>query len=197
MQDRINMAELAALVAALVNSGGGGGGVTDVQVNGVSVVTDGVANVPIASSSDHGVVAVNASAGIDINSDTGKLRIASANGSEVRFGNDVYRPIVPSNEHTAAFYGLAKAAGDTTQKNIAFDGVYTDSAKDKIQQMLGIIEMIAPHEEAQASQAYSIGDAFVFAGKLYRATSAIAIDDAIAPGTNCTQTTLIQLIGGN
>ena len=36
--------------------GGGGGAVDDVQIDGVSVVQDGVANVPIASSSAYGVV---------------------------------------------------------------------------------------------------------------------------------------------
>ena len=56
--------------------------------------------------------------------------------------------------------------------------------------------MIAPHEGAQASQAYSIGKAFVYAGKLYKATAAIASGDAIVPNTNCTQTTFAEMIGG-
>ena len=39
-----------------ISAGGGGGGISDVQVNGTSVVTNGVANIPAASSSVNGVV---------------------------------------------------------------------------------------------------------------------------------------------
>lgn len=39
---------------------GGGGGISDVQVNGTSVVTDGVANIPAASKTESGVVTTGA-----------------------------------------------------------------------------------------------------------------------------------------
>lgn len=39
-----------------LDGSGGGGGISDVQVNGTSVVTDGVANIPEASTSSAGVV---------------------------------------------------------------------------------------------------------------------------------------------
>lgn len=40
--------------------GSGGGGISDVKVNGISVVTDGVANIPPASTSKNGVVTTGA-----------------------------------------------------------------------------------------------------------------------------------------
>ena len=45
---------------ALDGSGSGSGGISDVQVNGTSVVTEGVANIPPASTSANGVVTTDA-----------------------------------------------------------------------------------------------------------------------------------------
>lgn len=176
----------------------GGGAVQDVQVNGVSVLQDGVANVPIANNRP-GIVKVGmyGTNGININKNDGTITVAPANLQNIQRAELENKPIASPNAYAAAFYGLAKAAGDTTQSQSSnVVGNYTDNAKDKIQQMLGIVDMIAPHEGAQAANAYSVGDAFCYAGKLYKATASIAIGDAIVPGTNCTQTTLIELIGG-
>ena len=146
MQDRINMAELAALVAALGNSGGGGGGggegsVDDVQVNGVSVVENGVANVPVASNSTIGAVKVNAALGIGMATGTyeNALSIQAANRATIKSGAGYYAPIVAQHQHESTFYGLAKAAGDATQS--ASDnavGNYTEEAKAAIRAMLGV-----------------------------------------------------------
>lgn len=58
--------------------------------------------------------------------------------------------------------------------------------------------MIAPIEASEtASQAYAIGDLFVYNGLLYKATAAIAQDATITPGTNCTATTVGSEINGN
>lgn len=43
--DKISRGEAIALIRGLAGSGGGGSGITDVQVNGTSVVTDGVADI--------------------------------------------------------------------------------------------------------------------------------------------------------
>ena len=170
---------------------------TDVQLNGTSVVSQGVANVPIANGNNPGVIMTNAAAGIDINATTGKLRIAKASASETRLGTTDYKPITPSIQHQAAFYGLAKAAGDTSQSAIVYNGIYTDAAIDKILSMLGIDTLIGPHEKTGlASEAKAIGDPFVYLGKLYKATDAIAQGAAIVPGTNCAETNLIELIRG-
>lgn len=51
--------------------------------------------------------------------------------------------------------------------------------------------IIANIEGAKASTNYAIGGYFVHAGKLYKATSAIATGEDINPGTNCTDTTVM------
>ncbi len=176
--------------------------VQDVQVNGVSVLQDGVANVPIAqmpsgtSAGNFGLVALKSNRGIAQNVNDKSLYVAYPTARQLKNGNETFIPVTTAVQHDAAFYGLAKAAGSDEKNSTLPVGQYTDNAKDKIQQMLGIIDMIAPHEGAQAANAYSVGDAFCYSGKLYKATASIAIGDAIVPGTNCTQTTLIELIGG-
>ena len=111
----------------------------DVQVDGISVVTNGVANVPIISGTNYGVVRTSTTFGIT--NVGGYLRIERADSSLTKAGTQVNKPIVPNNQHEAAFYGLAKAAGDTTQsasENAV--GNYTDEAKAAIKDMLGITE---------------------------------------------------------
>ena len=110
----------------------------DVQVNGTSVVSSGVANVPLASTSDVGVVKTQGGRGIAVNS-SGLIYIDSANETQVKGGSQGYNPIVPGNQHIAAFYGLARAAGDASQASSSNAvGTYTAAAKTAIQGMLGI-----------------------------------------------------------
>lgn len=92
---------------------------------------------------------------------------------------------------------MAKVSGDTTQSqsNNAV-GSYTDAAKGKIQTMLGIANLIGNSEGATASKAYSAGDVLFHDGKLYKVTASIAQGSAIVPNTNCTQTTIIDLLRG-
>lgn len=111
--------------------------VQDVQVNGQSVVQNGVANVPVASNSTPGVVRGRSDRGITIVNDWAQLATPSDN--EIKTGDAGYKSIVPSNQHKSTFYGLAKAAGDTTQSSSSNAvGAYTDAAKQKIRAMLGI-----------------------------------------------------------
>ncbi len=115
--------------------------VQDVQVNGVSVVGNGVAEIPKASTSDYGVVKVGAGLFIQSgdNSASGTITIYKAAENEIKSGTGGYKPITPDREHQATFYGLAKAAGDTTQSqsNNAV-GTYTNEAKAAIQSMLNV-----------------------------------------------------------
>lgn len=111
----------------------------DVKVNGISVVQNGVANVPFANGdgTQAGVVKINSSRGITIYQ--GELRTFRALDTEVKGGAHDNRPIVPSNQHSSTFYGLAKAAGDITQSQSANAvGTYTAEAKSAIQSMLGV-----------------------------------------------------------
>ena len=136
--------DVSDLKVALAKSGGGGGGaVDDVKVNGVSVVSGGVANIPVGGSS-LGVVKFDTTGSKGIKLDNSNdLIVDSATNSEIRasYGN---RPIIPTIQNRAVFYGLAKAAGDDTQKNDAsYTGVYTETAKSKISDMLNAPETVS------------------------------------------------------
>lgn len=62
-----------------------------------------------------------------------------ATDGEIKSGTGGNKAISAFKEHAATFYGLAKAAGDTTQKNSSNAiGNYTDAAKTAIQTMLGV-----------------------------------------------------------
>lgn len=79
----------------------GGGAVDDVKVNGVSVVADGVANVPLASKSNIGAVKTAADMGVEVSS-TGVARIGRATNTNiddrsVSKNATLYPPIVPNN----------------------------------------------------------------------------------------------------
>lgn len=107
----------------------------DVQVNGVSVVNNGVANVPVADFTNPGVVKIGA--GLDVNATTKALYIDKAQDSYIKSGSSSYYPIVPANQHTSAFFALAKAAGDITQASSSNAvGQYTETAKRKITDMI-------------------------------------------------------------
>lgn len=123
----------------------GAGDPLDVQINGASIVNNGVANIPIASSATLGVVKVRDGSGLMIITDSnapsdmrGRLYVQTAPETIVKGGSNAYYPITSSIQHASAFYGLAKAAGDTTQTASSNAvGTYTDEAKTAIKTMLG------------------------------------------------------------
>lgn len=159
--------------------------VQDVQVNGTSILNQGVASVPLADYNTYGVVKLSADLGIYLDAD-GFLVNVRATQDEIKAGSNAAHVITPARQHRATFYGLAKAAGDRTQA--ASDnavGTYTDAAKDAIQNMLGISDLLSTREVSTATAAHAINTLFLMDGKLYKATSAIAIGDAVVAGTNC------------
>ena len=129
-----------------------GDGVQDVQINGTSIVVSDVANIPIAttvtqqSPGSLGVVKAKEEAGTQVNA-SGELIINPATPENIRQATQGRKPIVPTHQHEAAFYGLAAVAGDTTQATYPYDdptypvGTYTDTAKTKIQEMLGVVTL--------------------------------------------------------
>ena len=150
-----------ALIKALGGGGGGGGGaVDDVQVNGVSVVTDGVANVPLASSSVAGVVRPDNDYGTQIVD--ARIAVVKAADDQTKTGTHQRRPIVPYNQHLSTFYGLAKAAGDSTQSASSNAvGTYTESAKSAISEMLNGAESVSgttPSITAKSGVRYICGE---------------------------------------
>lgn len=115
------------------------GAVGDVQINGTSILSNGIANVPVAGSSQLGVVMSDADYGTEIASN--RVRIVKAADNQVQAGTHTNRPITPSNQDKAAFYGLAKAAGDTTMPSSSNAvGTYTEEAKTAIRAMLGVTD---------------------------------------------------------
>lgn len=177
----------------VMNGEDGQGAVQDVQVNGISVLQDGVANVPVATANALGISRPGSSINI---SGTGALDFRAVGASEVKSGTSYVRALTPERQHASAFYGLAKAAGADMASSSNPIGTYTEAAKSAISTMLGISGIIAPVEGATASKAYEIGDAFLHGGALYKASAAIGTGDAIVPGTNCTQTTIIEMLKG-
>ena len=137
------------------------GPVTDVQVNGTSILSNGVANVPIAGAS-YGVVKIpNTNSGLQILT-SGTAAIAAADPQLIKDGATIYKPIVPGTQHESTFYGLAKAAGDSTQSASSHTvGTYTESAKSAISQMLNAPETISgstPSITAKAGVRYICGE---------------------------------------
>ena len=111
--------------------------VQDVQVNGTTILNQGVANVPLASSSAPGAVVVtDYTYGLAMRND-GNIRVYNANANQVKAGIEEYRPIVPLRQDSSVFYGLAKASGDSTQASSSNSvGKYTETAQSKISDML-------------------------------------------------------------
>ena len=155
--------DMVAYTMGRAVGGGGGGGVTDVQINGTSIVSSGVANIPVGGADTLGVLGIKSNRGLALeNNDSPLLRIFNADGSTIKAGGDSFRPIVPAYQHTSVFYGLATAAGDTTQKASSNAvGTYTETAKSKISDMLSAPETVTgstPSITAQAGVRYICGE---------------------------------------
>lgn len=192
MEDRLRRDVLAKLVSAVKDFIENTGASLDVQINGESIVIDGVANIPIGTINNLGVVKPGSTLST---SASNTLNVKTASTSNIKAGTTDTTFIVPNVQHYSVFYGLAKAAGDSSQSSSSNAvGSYTDSALDKILQMIGVSALIGTVETDTAAHAYSSGDCFLFGGKLVKATENIAVDDTIAIGTNCTQTTLLAEI---
>ena len=123
-------------VGANADSSGGTMLPEDVQVNGTSVVSNGVANIPLANDNTLGVVKP-AGMGINVNSG-GEISVSKAGSNAIKAGTNNYAPIVPSFQHESVFYGLTKAAGVNMASSNNAVGTYTPEAKKAIRDMLGI-----------------------------------------------------------
>ena len=168
--------------------------VTDVRINGTSIAANGVANIPVASDANLGVMRVAKSGGLRLGA-TNNLQVNYAANVETKAGADSFLPITPAYQHRSTFYGLAKASGDTTQSQSRNEvRTYTPEAKGAIQQMLGVSDLIGTSEnDLVASKAYKVGEVFTANGKLYKATAAIAADAAIitdGANANCEEVTV-------
>ncbi len=123
-------------------------GISDVQINGISIVENDVANVPKAKALTLGVVKANGVYGVGIYESDGNLRLIYPNENQIKSG-DSGLALTPSKQHSATFYGLAKAAGDTTQSASSNAvGTYTEEAKTAIRTMLGLQDVYEDYSSA-------------------------------------------------
>ena len=99
---------------------------TDIQINGTSIIENGVANIPIASASQYGVSKVNSYRGVKMTSE-GNLSTEPATIAEIEAKTQPYHVIVPATLDYAVKVGL------TTNKEIL-----TDEEKAAAQAWLGI-----------------------------------------------------------
>ena len=115
--------------------------VDDVQINGTSILSEGIANIPVINYNSLGIAKLtpNSILGGLARDGTGVIYIERASDVLIKQGTNRFTPIVPDKLHIATFYGLAKAAGDTTQSQSSNAvGTYTDEAKTAIRTMLGL-----------------------------------------------------------
>lgn len=116
----------------------GGDGVSDVQINGASILQDGVANIPVVSKANE-LGLIKFDKGFSIVGDY--LRVSSASQAQIKSGGEIYNKLSPSIQHESTFYGLAKASG-TDEKNSTLPlGQYTEGAQASIQRMIGIVTL--------------------------------------------------------
>lgn len=113
--------------------------ITDIQIDGTSIISNNVASIPLASYDNFGVIKLGK--GLEIYNNT--VVIGASGSVKIKAGAEPNNPIVPAKQHEATFYGLAKAAGDSTQASSSNAiGVYTDTAKTAIQSMLSVVSSI-------------------------------------------------------
>lgn len=140
------------------------GSVKDVKINGTSIVDSetGEAEIPRATNSRLGVVKGGNSYGIKVRDSDSQLVLDYASENTIKNSAAYYNSIVPRYQHTSTFYGLAKAAGDTTQSQSANTvGTYTEEAKSAISEMLGgsvAVSGTTPTINAKAGIRYICGE---------------------------------------
>lgn len=85
--------------------------IKDVQINGTSIETDGIANIPKGSNAILGVFRTNAGGGIEVGG-SGDLRVKSANKDTIAKRNTSYQPIAPSMLDIAVKYAMCDGKGE-------------------------------------------------------------------------------------
>ena len=141
---KADIANVPTKVSDLVDDSGhytkpnGGIPASDLASGVIPDLTDYVQKTDYATASTAGVVKVNPDYGIYMmNNQLAVIRPAYS--SEIKAGLSGYLPIVANRTAHATFYGLAKAAGDTTQAASSNAvGTYTEDAKNAIKAMLDV-----------------------------------------------------------
>jgi len=73
--------------------------INDVQINGTSILSNNIANIPIASWNTLGVVKANVDYGLGMltEGNAGIIATMKAETSLIKAGTNIYKPIVPYN----------------------------------------------------------------------------------------------------
>lgn len=111
---------------------------------------------------------------------------AVASGAQVKAGSVSSAFIAPSVEDAASFFGLAKAAGDSTQSASSNTvGNYTEEAKAAIRRMLGIPNYIGEllYDETTTEDLTELIANTDLSGQPFEVTKLIAIFNAGLPTT--------------
>ena len=158
--DDPNAKELAT--KEYVDEHAGTGSVTDVKINGTSIVDGetGEAEIPIAvNRGTAGIVKINQSLGIT--EALGVLTLSEPTVNTIKPGANGYYAISPKHQHESTFYGLAKAAGHDESNSTLPVGTYTEEAKSAISEMLGgavSVTGTTPNINAKAGIRYVCGE---------------------------------------
>lgn len=131
--------------------------VTDVQLNGTSILNQGVANIPPTGASQNGYCRIDSSYGINANA-YGRLYVQKPTEETIKWGEHQYMPIVPYNQHLAVWAGLAKAAGiDIANVSGISVGQYPANVQAAIQAMFGVENGVSFVEEVSGSTPTIVG----------------------------------------
>ena len=110
----------------------------DVQIDGTSILSNGVANIPRAvNNGDYGVVKLGATSnGIGVHNTTKLAYIISADSTDSKQGVAQNNPVAPIRQHLSVFYGLSKVAGEDLAGDTVTAGQYPEKSLSAISQML-------------------------------------------------------------
>lgn len=132
--------------------------VDDVQINGTSIVSNSIAEIPIATYNNVGLLRPdNASLGIN----NGQLIIKDRPLAYYKGATTSNTAVVCSSQHLATFYGLAKVAGHNEKNSTLPVGTYTEEAKSSISDMLNgpvTVDGTAPVINAKSGVRYVCGE---------------------------------------
>lgn len=112
-----------------VDEHGGGGGSLDVQINGESIVQDGVANIPYPAYSVAGVVKIRNSLGLGVGND-GAAYVEYSTNSDISNRSSNFKPITPRNLDFAVKSAICDGVG----------AAWTDAEKIAAQNRIGVAE---------------------------------------------------------
>lgn len=141
--------------------------VDDVQINGASIVADGVAEIPLASGSSVGVAKFSSANGIGISA-TGSAYVADAAPAKIDARTDAYAPITPRRLDYAVRASLTDGKAVTA-------GLWDEESQRKARETIGLggdfdlIEEITLTESATLSRSQSpSGKSYNFKSALVR-----------------------------